>query len=235
MLVCDICTDSQALGQISSIFYRFTNKSVPWLKPPYFCTDTPLQQVSTKPLFLTEPIRILYRALRKPLRLHEPYVALSDFDARCMLILHKHTAIFGCWSILNIIFSVLGICSGSGFWYYWWVMNFVWGIINFVIVVAFYKHIAESRFQQGNVMSRRQTQWHIEKMMLLNIGTDAVYPFVGLLLREHSFVPGVLEPDIWLGFGWAVVGQGVFLFIQDFIAYRLHQKNYHNANAYFIP
>jgi hypothetical protein len=194
-----------------------------------------VQLENKKLLALVNAVRVLYRALPKPLRLHEPYVALSDFDARCMLILYKHTAIFGCWSILNIVLSVLGMCLGSGVWYYWWVMNFVWGIINFVIVVAFYEHIAESRFQQGNVMSRRQTQWHIEKMMLLNIGTNAVYPFVGLLLREHSFVPSVLQPDIWLGFGWAVVGQGVFLFIQDFIAYRLHQKNYHNANAYFIP
>jgi len=183
-------------------------------------------------LLRSDSIRVLYQSLQKPLRLHEPYVALSDFDARCMLILYKHTAIFGCWSSLNIIFGVLGMCLGSGFWYYWWLMNFVWGIINFVIVMAFFEHIAESRFQQGNAMSRRQTQWHIEKMMLLNIGTDLVYPFVGLLLREHSFVPGVLHPDIWLGFGWAVVVQGVFLFIQDVIAYRLHLKNHHNASAF---
>ena len=68
--------------------------------------------------------------------------------------------------------------------------------------------------------------------MFLNIGIDSAYVFVGLFLREHSFACEVAHRDLWLGFGWSVIVQGVFLLVQDITVYRLHRKNFKKAQPF---
>lgn len=65
------------------------------------------------------------------------------------------------------------------------------------------------------------------------MGIDTTYIFVGLLLREHSFVCEVTHRELWLGFGWSIIIQGLFLFIQDIWITRLHHINYKMAQPYF--
>lgn len=178
-------------------------------------------------------IRFLFSELQKPLGLNKEHDELIDFDVRFKRILHKHIAILGWWSVLNILGGILALLFFSGALYYFWMMGIVWGIINLAVAIAVFDHIFFSRFRHGDVLERMEAQWHVEKLMFLNIGIDSAYIFVGLFLREHSFVPDVFRPEMWLGFGWSVIVQGVFLLAQDIAVYRLHQKNYQKADPFF--
>lgn len=178
-------------------------------------------------------IRFLFTELQKPLGLDEPHDELADFDARFKLILHKHIAILGWWSVFNIAGGLIALFFFKGPMYYFWMMGVVWGLINLAVAIKVFDHIFFSRFRKGDVLERMEAQWHVEKLMFLNIGIDTAYIFVGLFLREHSFVPEVFRPGMWLGFGWSVMAQGVFLLIQDISVYRLHWKNYRKADPYF--
>lgn len=69
-------------------------------------------------------------------------------------------------------------------------------------------------------------------MMFLNIGIDAAYIFVGFWLRKHSFICNISYSDMWLGFGWAIIVQGLFLLIQDITFFRLHRRNFRKAQPF---
>jgi len=66
-------------------------------------------------------------------------------------------------------------------------------------------------------------------MLFLNIGIDTAYIFTGCWVREHSFACDVAHPELWLGFGWAVIVQGIFLLGQDIVFFRLHRRNFRKA------
>ena len=110
-------------------------------------------------------------------------------------------------------------------------MGVVWGLLNFAIVMGVFQHTFYRKFN-GGAFERIENQRHVEKIMFLNIGIDSAYIFAGLLLREHGFICGVAHADLWLGFGWSVIVQGVFLIFQDIWVYRLHRRNFRKAQPF---
>lgn len=173
--------------------------------------------------------RYLISAFTTPLRLNEPFDEIVDFDYRFRGILRRHLAILAWWSILNILFGLTALLFLHGQLYYFAMMNMVWGLINLLIAMVIFYHAVFRRFQKGNAFERFEAQRHVEKILLLNIGLDFAYCFIGLLLREHGLIDGRSLPGLWCGFGWAVVVQGVFLFSQDAWVYRLHAANFEKA------
>ncbi|NUO00543.1 MAG: hypothetical protein HUU01_08005 [Saprospiraceae bacterium] len=176
--------------------------------------------------------RFLFTELQRPLHLDEKHDELSDFDLRFRLILRKHLTVLGWWSILNILGSVAALMWFSGTTYYFFMMGLVWGGINFAVAIGVFNHTFYRKFRKGDSFERFEAQRHVEKLLFLNIGVDSAYLFAGLLLREHSFVEGVKDPELWLGFGWSVVVQGLFLLVQDIAFYRLHRRNFRKAQPF---
>jgi hypothetical protein len=174
-------------------------------------------------------VRFLFTELQRPLDLEETHDELSDYDTRFRLILRKHIVVLGWWSIVNIVGGCVALLLLHGTWYYFWMMGVVWGLINFAVAIAVFNHTFYEKFRQGDAFERLETQRHVEKIMFLNIGIDTAYIFAGLLLREHSFICQVSRADMWLGFGWSIVVQGVFLLTQDIWVYRLHRRNFKKA------
>jgi hypothetical protein len=165
---------------------------------------------------------------------------LSDFDNRFRLILRKHFTILALWSILNGVSGLIGLfiltCPepiGRGGTYYFSMMNGVWGVINFAVAIGFFYHTIYQKIRKGSAYECLVVQNHVEKMLFLNIGFDAAYIFVGFWLREHSFICALSYPDLWLGFGWAIVLQGLFLLIQDMTFLCLHRRNFRKAQPFF--
>lgn len=178
--------------------------------------------------------RLLFTELRRPLNLRIEHDELDDFDARFYLILRKHLAVLAWWSILNLLAGILALFFAQGVWYYFLMMGLIWGIINFVITVVIFEHTFYRKFSQGgDAYARIDAQRHVDRLMFLNIGIDSAYIFVGCWLREHSFVAEVAHPELWLGFGWSIIIQGLFLLIQDILVTRLHHINYERAEPYF--
>jgi hypothetical protein len=175
--------------------------------------------------------RFLFTELQRPLHLDITHDELADFDQRFRLILRKHLVILGWWSLLNIAGGVIAVFFLTGTAYYFWMMGIIWGLINFIIVMAILDHTFYRKFRRG-AFERFESQRHVEKLMFLNIGIDSAYVFVGLFLREHSFACGVTNADLWLGFGWSVIIQGLFLLVQDILVYRLHRKNFKKAQPF---
>jgi hypothetical protein len=177
--------------------------------------------------------RFLFTELQRPLGLDAPHDdELRDFDTRFRLILRKHIVVLAWWSIFNIIGGWIAVLWLSGALYYFWMMGIVWGVINFAVAIGVFNHTFYRKFRRGDSFERFETQRHVEKLMFLNIGVDAAYFFAGLLLREHSFVSGVARADMWLGFGWSIVVQSIFLLFQDIAIYRLHRRNFRKARPY---
>ncbi len=175
--------------------------------------------------------RFLFTELQRPLDLEITHDELEDFDVRFRLILRKHLVILAWWSILNIAGGALALFFLKGTAYYFWMMGVIWGLINFIIAVVILDHTFYRKFRRG-AFERFESQRHVEKLLFLNIGIDSAYVFAGLFLREHSFVCGVAHADLWLGFGWAVLVQGVFLLMQDVAVYRLHRRNFKKAQPF---
>lgn len=173
--------------------------------------------------------RYLISAFTTPLRLNEPFDEIVDFDRRFRGILRRHLAILAWWSILNILFGLLALLFLHGQLYYFAMMNMVWGLINLLVAMLIFYHAVFRHFQKGNAFERFEAQRHVEKILLLNIGLDFAYCFIGLLLREHGLIDGIKLPGLWCGFGWAVIVQGIFLFSQDVWVYRLHAANFEKA------
>ena len=178
--------------------------------------------------------RYLISAFTTPLHLNEPFDEIVDFDHRFRGILRRHLAILAWWSILNILFGLSALLFLHGQLYYFAMMNMVWGWINLMIAMLVFYHAVFRKFKKGNTFERFEAQRHVEKLLLLNIGLDFAYCFMGLLLREHGLIAGIALPAIWIGFGWAVIVQGVFLFSQDVLVYRLHAANFAKAAPFLL-
>lgn len=177
--------------------------------------------------------RFLFTELQRPIGFDAPHDdELSDFDVRFRLILHKHITILAWWSIVNFIGSFVALLILRGSAYYFWMMSGIWGIINFAVAIGVFNHTFYRKFKQGSSYERFMVQSHAERIMFLNIGIDAAYLFVGLWLREHSFICDITYPEMWLGFGWAIVMQGLFLIIQDITFFRLHRRNFLKAQPF---
>lgn len=178
--------------------------------------------------------RYLITALKPRLQLDAAPPTLEAFDDRFRRILRRHLATLAWWSLLNIAAGLLGLICLQGFWYYFVMMGLVWGIINFAVTMWIFDHTVYKKFRKGLAFERLEAQRHVEKMILLNIGLDFSYFFIGLLLREHAFVSGVPYPELWMGFGWSIVLQGLYLILHDNYFYRMHSQNYQSSASLII-
>lgn len=157
---------------------------------------------------------------------------LADFDRRFFRILHKHLALLGWWSIVCLLGSAGAFLFSSGLWYYFLMMSFVWGGINFAITLGIFYHAFFKKFRPDDPYERLEIQHHVQAVMFLNIGIDSAYIFVGCWLREHSFRCGMEYAELWAGFGWAIIVQGLFLMVQDSWFTVLHHRNFRKARPY---
>ena len=176
--------------------------------------------------------RFFIRALLTDLPLEEIVDELKDFDERFVIILQKHLAVLGWWCILHAVAAVLGLFLAGGMWWYFFLMNITWAAINFFIVLKIFDHVFYRRFIKGNTFDRFEVHWHVERMLLLNVGLDVSYIFAGLYLHTLGRLPDIAYPELWTGFGWSVILQGVFLFCLDNFFRRLHLKNFYKAQPF---
>lgn len=169
--------------------------------------------------------QFFFKALSTDLPLDEIVDELRDFDERFTIILRKHLAVLGWWCILNLLAGLPILFLFDGALWYFQLMNLTWAFINFSIVLWIFDHIFYVRFAEGNTFQRFEVQRHVEKMLLLNIGLDTAYVFAGLYLKALGQIPDISHPEMWTGFGWSVILQGVFLFCHDNFFHLLHRKN----------
>lgn len=176
--------------------------------------------------------RFFFFTLSRDLSLEEKIDELKDYDQRFHLILEKHLALLGWWCFINLGIGLLGVYLWNHFWDYFFLMNISWAVINFSIVYWIFHHIILRKQTKLTVYQRFENQRHVDRMLLLNIGLDISYVFAGLYLQTLGRLPEVSHPELWSGFGWSILIQGVFLCIHDNVFYQLHRKNFKKAKVF---
>jgi hypothetical protein len=174
--------------------------------------------------------RFFFKSLQEDLPLEEKVDEIRDFDERFTILLNKHIAVLACWCLLHFLLGTPLLFLFKGWLWYFSLMNLSWAVINFVIVFFLYDHIYRKRFMRSNVFKRFDTQQHVEKMLLLNIGLDISYCFIGLYLNGLELGG---EIALWKGFGYAFILQGAYLLIHDFSFFLLHRYNIKQCKPFF--
>lgn len=179
-------------------------------------------------------LRAFITELFVDLPLDEIVDELTDFDERFQIILRKHIAVLGWWSLVNVLAGIAGMVLAEGLWKYFFMMNAAWGFINAGVTHIFIRHTFFRKFRQGNILQRFEVQRHAEKVLLLNIGLDLAYITTGLYLKALGLGCNALYADLWFGFGWSVILQGIYLFVQDNIFHYLHYLNIKKAKPFMM-
>jgi hypothetical protein len=165
--------------------------------------------------------------------LNEPADELGDYDSRIRRILRRHVAALGWWGTINAA-AVLSCFLVTNAWlYYFFIMGLVWGIINFSITVMLTRHAVVKRFHSGTLFERIETQHHVEKIMLFNVGPDVCYILFGLYLHASACAAPAERIAMYEGFGYNIIMQGLFLFVLDNRFHLMHIRNYKKAKPFF--
>ena len=168
------------------------------------------------------------------LPLEEIVNELRDFDQRFRLITRKHIAVLGFWAVLNVLIGLPAIFLWDGAIQYFFMMNITWGLINYGVTYWIYDHSIYRKFTKGDSFERFEAQRHVEKFMLFNLGLDIAYVCAGLYLKSLAYTCDGAFPDLWTGFGWSVLFQGAYLFVQDNVFHFLHMKNFKKAKPFLM-
>ncbi len=158
---------------------------------------------------------------------------LSAFDNRFRLIQRRHLTLLLSWSLLNGCSGLVAMFTSRGSAYYFWMMNGTWGCINTVVAIVLSYHVSNSKTLTGNSFDCKEIQKHVERMLLINSGLDMCFILIGFWLLVYGCYMGTKYHDLWLGFGCAIVMQGLFLLVQDIIILQLHRRN-HQLAATFL-
>ena len=150
----------------------------------------------------------------------------NAFSMRIAKLLFRHLKVYYAWSIFNTLACLPFLIFSSGSFFYFMLMNFVWGLVNTGFSALFYWHIKAQHFLSATIEDQIKIKRHICKMLMINIMLDMAYVLVGiglLIFYQESIYRMMLMP-----FGVAIILQGLFLFIQDIWFFTKHQKNYQN-------
>ncbi|ARS36846.1 DUF6992 family protein [Pontibacter actiniarum] len=123
--------------------------------------------------------------------------------------------VLGGWAIVNILVSSFKLTRATRNRKYFYQMNLYWNVVNLVVAsVALYSILTKDSSAQSLADSLYLHGWY-KKVLYLNVGLDVGYMLLGVYLKERSrYSP---KTERLLGWGQAIVLQGVFLFLLDLV------------------
>jgi hypothetical protein len=136
--------------------------------------------------------------------------------------------IFSTWTAANLISSTVGLLVTEGETKHFFEMNLYFNLINMAIAVPGIIS-ARKNLKRKSSFSFEKTVKEVQKVkttFLVNAVLDVSYITAGFLLREMAKNPiHTQNKNRFKGFGNALILQGAWLFIFDFIEYGLHTSN----------
>lgn len=141
--------------------------------------------------------------------------ALAQFNWQQAQTLETGMLVLGGWAIVNILFSSYKLTKATRNAKYFYQMNLYWNIVNIVIaVLALYGILSGGAATMGLPESLQQHSFY-KKVLYLNVGLDVGYMLLGAYLKERS--RNSYKTEKMLGWGQAIVLQGLFLFLLDVV------------------
>lgn len=146
----------------------------------------------------------------------------KTFSQQLKYLLQLHLFIFHVWSWVSITVGAMGVIAFKHYLWYFSLMTLSWGGVNLLVFLCCYWHIRKHQYVNQSLTKQIKVQYHIEKILFLNIGLDIGYIVAGILF---FIISEKRWQFIWHEFGYAILLQGVFLLSLDTISSRKHYKN----------
>lgn len=137
--------------------------------------------------------------------------ALEDFNAARLEYNRQGMWILGSWAILNLLIGTIGGFQKRGQVQAFHQMNAYWNLVNLSIAGFGYWQASQVSWRV-NFWEVLVAQQQIENVLLFNAALDLGYMAVGFFLIEKGLRLG---KERWIGFGKAILLQGIFLFLFD--------------------
>ena len=126
--------------------------------------------------------------------------------------------VLGAWALGNIGTGIALSGQRDGSAKYFHQMNAGWNLVNLGIASVGYLAAVRTDPAAGGLYESIQSQYQIQKILLLNTGLDVAYMAGGAYLIERS-KNDRKNPDRLKGFGQSILLQGGFLFVFDLAQY----------------
>jgi hypothetical protein len=126
--------------------------------------------------------------------------------------------VLGAWALGNIGAGIALSTQRDGSAKYFHQMNAGWNLVNLGIASVGYLAAIRTDPSAGGLYEGIQSQYQIQKILLLNTGLDVAYMAGGAYLIERSKNDGK-NPERLKGFGQSILLQGGFLFAFDLAQY----------------
>lgn len=143
-----------------------------------------------------------------------------------------HLQVFSIWSMLSTLVGAFLMSKQPPIIHFAGMMTLTWGIVNLLVSLALYFNIRHHRYLKQSPSAQLRIQHHVEKMFAFNVGLDLAYTAIGgcmFFFSQH----GTALPELWNGFGIAILIQGISMTSFDAISHWLHCRNRrNNANFY---
>jgi hypothetical protein len=149
---------------------------------------------------------------------------LVPFNQKRVQITQRGMFVLGGGGLASVVSGGIALSTGStGQLRYFSQMQVMWGSVNVGIAALGYW---QNRKQPSQLspFSSLQSQYHTEKVLLVNTGIDLAYMAAGWALMERS-QRADQNSDQLMGFGRSILLQGGFLFLYDLILHQAHVSN----------
>ncbi|MFN2424509.1 MAG: hypothetical protein ABR572_12125 [Cryomorphaceae bacterium] len=128
--------------------------------------------------------------------------------------------VLGSWAVVNIAGGLALRTNTTGSTRYFHEMNAIWNGVN--LGIATFGYIGAMRMgTPESAFGLYQEQIGMDKTLLFNAGLDLGYVAAGLWMTERAKNVDK-RPDMWKGYGQAVMLQGAFLFAFDVLMLVFH-------------
>lgn len=140
---------------------------------------------------------------------------LQVFNQQQAVTLKAGMLVLAGWAILNILLGGLKLTKATRSRKYYFQMNLYWNIVNLMIAGAALYSIFSKDPATVTLLQSLKQHLTYKKILYLNVGLDLAYIAIGAYLKERS--RNSPKTEQLLGWGQAVVLQGVFLFLLDLV------------------
>lgn len=128
--------------------------------------------------------------------------------------------VLGSWAVVNIAGGLALRSNTAGSTRYFHEMNAIWNGVN--LGIAAFGYFGAMRMgMPDSAFELYQEQIGMDKTLLFNAGLDLGYVAAGLWMTERAKTVDK-RPEMWKGYGQAVMLQGAFLFAFDVLMLVFH-------------
>ncbi|MCS7017695.1 MAG: hypothetical protein RMJ87_07355 [Cytophagales bacterium] len=128
--------------------------------------------------------------------------------------------LLGTWAFFNIIVGFWKAHKSEGTSRYFWQMNAYWNVVNIALAAGGYWNAIQTGVSLMSLQQSIAAQYSIEKIYLFNAALDVAYIIGGFYLIERAR-RNERNSLRWKGFGKAIILQGAWLMIFDWVMWWL--------------